>query len=789
MALADTIMPSPSVAKDTILESTNAYAYPSLRGKAHEFRLLHLQPAGSPYDLIECSLHVVQMGTNSAYAVAELVETISPSDHVLLFDGHLFPVTEYMYSGLHQLREFGWQWIWMKEVCVDHRNLDEYENQIKLAPAIYQQVSRRFLSPSLKPLALLEYPLLTEVDQIRLLELQPTDHEHTGLQFHFRIVSLRDSPAFTVLRDNYSMPGEATQGEVQFKLNGKALALTPVVYSALKSLNLSENTTLWVEAICVNQDDFRDRSYHAALEQKIFQGASKTLTLRRATYEFLDSTLDSFNSEIRLLRIYPAMSINDPLVVEIFTASLDKKPDYVALSYLWGSNERNFGILYADGREIPVTRNLFVALHELRQHSYQVVWADQICINQLDPQERGQQIVMMNRIYRQARSVVVHLGAVFTKHPQPHSHDTDWLILVRILSLTKSVLRAVRPDRARLDIADLRKFGIPPIHHKSWSSWRMFRTHPWFSRGWIVQEVAANANVSVLCSGRLTKWTDLVDADQVFHFEIMPRFSNNELWGQRGKKLLHNTAHLKTPGKHYPLIKLLSAFRDLHTTDGRDKIYAFRGLATDVEKTPVPDYTKPDIYTYHEFAKYFLSQGQGIDLICEAGLNRTSLEVPSWVPDWSFNTDFPEYNFGQRTSTALNCHLEKSNLGKEYNAEVVLTDDPLIITAKGVIIDTVNSATNGLDWSGSSDTSFQTFSEFDAAACDLLASTEKPLNKYTTNLQDAYARILIANNSTLGDTFFGDPKTLYEEAKVRDRQSRKEGENILGFGGSKLGER
>lgn len=759
MAQADTITPLASLADETALGPTDLYTYTPLHDNAREIRLLWVRSASSPYDLIQCSLHVIQLGDNQDYMVTESKETSLPSTHMLLCEGYLFPVIEDIYSRLHRLRGLGWQWIWLKEVCVNLQDPDESSQQLELAPVIYEHAIRQFMSSSLQelePPEPLEYPILAGVDEIRLLELDLTTLKHPPLQFKFRVVSLTDSPPFIALYSNLPADEMFSEDDIFCGYHMQASELIRTIYHDSESLRSTAHAIIWVYELCVNRDDPKEKSYHAALQQKIFEKATLKLSIQYPELQY--QSLDSTNSEIRLLRIHPTKSVKSPLVVEIFTASLNDKPEYVALSYVWGSNTSNCGILSADRCTIRVTENLFLALHELRQHQYQVVWADQICINQLDPQERGQQVAMMSRIYRQARSVVVHLRAI-CQNPEPHFCHSDWPVLMRILSLTRRVLRAVRPDRPRLNIAEFQKFGLPQSNHKSWAMWSALRSHPWFSRGWIVQEIAVSIDAWVIYSQRLFKWIDLVDANDAVKNETIHYRSNEGLCSNYGRILMHNFAHLRVPGASYSLLELLRTFRNIQITHGRDKIYAFRGIASDMENTPVPNYTQPDTHVYHEFAKYFISRGQGMDLICEAGLNKTSLEVPSWVADWGFHP-VSTSNSGQQRLGDLLCSQKKPNQDQKHIADVTLTNDPLVISVKGCMIDTLISVTNAFD------PDEKTFS-FDAAARELLTSTYERPERYTKTLQDDYARTLIG-----GDASFGDPKALYEEANLQKRQSR-----------------
>ncbi|KAK4445451.1 heterokaryon incompatibility protein-domain-containing protein [Podospora aff. communis PSN243] len=129
-------------------------------------------------------------------------------------------------------------------------------------------------------------------------------------------------------------------------------------------------------------------------------------------------------SEIRLLTLHPDQGnsiINTTLQVE----SLDEALDFEALSYVWGDASIRKPIV-VDGSTMMVTTNLEVALRQLRDaQSPRVVWADAVCINQQDVDERNSQIPIMGRIYSTARVVIAWLGE---EHECPHFRVTlSWM--------------------------------------------------------------------------------------------------------------------------------------------------------------------------------------------------------------------------------------------------------------------------------------------------------------------------------------------------------------------------
>lgn len=122
--------------------------------------------------------------------------------------------------------------------------------------------------------------------------------------------------------------------------------------------------------------------------------------------------------EIRLLQVSIGTGPHD---LTLRTYNIKDCPDYVALSYEWGSDQRS-KIVCLDGVPIRIQPNLWNALQNLRSlqsdRSNQRLfdqdapsfWTDAVCINQSDNAEKCHQVAMMGRIYRQAAHTVAWLG-------------------------------------------------------------------------------------------------------------------------------------------------------------------------------------------------------------------------------------------------------------------------------------------------------------------------------------------------------------------------------------------
>ncbi|ORY17602.1 heterokaryon incompatibility protein-domain-containing protein [Clohesyomyces aquaticus] len=137
----------------------------------------------------------------------------------------------------------------------------------------------------------------------------------------------------------------------------------------------------------------------------------------------LDFPLAAEKDEIRLLKLRPG-TWDEPLQCQFWIVEISQKPDYVALSYVWGDATHSYCI-QVDGRPLGVTENLYSALQRLRAHAHDreiVLWIDAICIYQGSISERNRQVAMMGRIYAHCREVWIWLGQMSS----PEASDLRW---------------------------------------------------------------------------------------------------------------------------------------------------------------------------------------------------------------------------------------------------------------------------------------------------------------------------------------------------------------------------
>ncbi|KAJ1327511.1 HET domain-containing protein [Microdochium nivale] len=228
------------------------------------------------------------------------------------------------------------------------------------------------------------------------------------------------------------------------------------------------------------------------------------------------SALDSDKAEIRVLRIYRTRRqhkehsgrISTTLKYSFQTVSLSEKPKFVALSYVWGDASDTKKII-VEGVAGPVTRNLYDALCWYRDWTPDVpIWADAICINQTDLDEKSHQIRLMSRVYSQAAKVVCWLGPSSSRLHSFLSWGSrlsdDW----NRLALTNVVLKTMWRVGfvARFSSWSGPKSGRLRrllIEAQAYNGEKNFYELPYFERLWTFQEcVLAEDRMVLVLGGR-----------------------------------------------------------------------------------------------------------------------------------------------------------------------------------------------------------------------------------------------------------------------------------------------
>jgi hypothetical protein len=86
-------------------------------------------------------------------------------------------------------------------------------------------------------------------------------------------VELLSSEPYTAL--SYCWGPEKERKTIE--MDGTAVNVTPNLYAALKRLQVTPYTRVWIDALCINQDDREERAHQVRLMKYVFEGAERVV--------------------------------------------------------------------------------------------------------------------------------------------------------------------------------------------------------------------------------------------------------------------------------------------------------------------------------------------------------------------------------------------------------------------------------------------------------------------------------------------------------------------------------
>jgi hypothetical protein len=298
----------------------------------------------------------------------------------------------------------------------------------------------------------------------------------------------------------------------------------------------------------------------------------------------IHSTLPSVNS-IRLLRLQSSDD-DGPLscsliVVEDYASA----PKYHALSYCWGDANDKIELL-CNGMPFSATKNLHSALQCLHKKAQsQLVWADAICINQNDSQERNQQLSIMKQIYLFASRVFIWIG-----HGDENTEPALNLIQMIGHGCCKEIygsdlspaswLANLRKNTDRTQVVTSTNFAEPVEQSRiDWQLIWKFYQSGWFFRVWVIQEVRGYMDILLLCGDKEIEWEFVVLAgnwvSHAFNRDPKIHWTMNYLPSLTGfQNAFFMWDQSLCVRREAPFLALLNLVRRFYSTDPRDKVFA-----------------------------------------------------------------------------------------------------------------------------------------------------------------------------------------------------------------------
>jgi hypothetical protein len=382
---------------------------------------------------------------------------------------------------------------------------------------------------------------------------------------------------------------------------------------------------------------------------------------------------------IRLLRLQPNDSSDAPLSGELIEARLNDELELEALSYAWGEDQCQPRTISLDGAQFPVSETLSAALYVFRLPDRpRKIWIDAICINQQDIEERSCQVAQMSAIYKSAAKILIWLGestdsteeslqflrdVAASDHRVDFGHTPDgpgWFEFgSRTLKGSHEDIMKIVEGTAKPRLDDI--FG-----------------RPWFTRLWIIQEIALAKSATLYCGRHTMEWADFAISLSVLRaamyttkIGIAQLSTFQKAWRVIDVKAsLQVARHAFFMSPYNELSNFLDKVKNQKCKDDRDRIFGLLGLdlfhmrqsitrGDVISSSITPDYSRSSSEVYTSVAKHYVIQGD-LFVLHHAGLWRrlspqpgcnvqeyqpeispeNSEYLPSWVPEFSNSKSF-----------------------------------------------------------------------------------------------------------------------------------------------------
>ena len=320
---------------------------------------------------------------------------------------------------------------------------------------------------------------------------------------------------------------------------------------------------------------------------------------------------------------------DENVCVNLLVVGFDDNAKYESLSYSVGNQAKTAKLKlgHHDRQEIiEVTPRLESILRHLRYpDKNRRLWIDAISINQDDLEERAREVRRLDKIFAQAQIVCIWLG--------DGEDDSD---------LAMEFIPQV------LDFGAFDKLVRDETKERHWLALAKLMAREWFTRRWVVQEMALAHRATVYCGSRKISWPDMAAAAALFgtHWgEIVHRlpplqafmFGDVQTPGatslvELSAKVLHRDQKGKSLQRRLGLETLLAMLPMFDVTVPSDAVYAVINLAHDAyNTTEIPiDYNLAPSSLFAKVIDFIIKNAGSMDIICRPWAPICS-RLPSFV--------------------------------------------------------------------------------------------------------------------------------------------------------------
>lgn len=238
----------------------------------------------------------------------------------------------------------------------------------------------------------------------------------------------------------------------------------------------------------------------------------------------------------------------------------------------------------------------------------------------------------MKEIYHGAKEVVIWIG-----EEKEDSADATTLLKTIHTAVSDGKL-SISADFSSL-ATDLEQAGLPGYNSHVWRTLGNLYSRDWFSRVWVIQELAVAASAAVSYGGQHIPWVYFEPAANCIFGVMTWNYWDPRLRFDHTRFFNMCVCHTRfQSGLETRLLDLLSTTRSNFSTDPRDKLFALLGLAKDADTLlPSPDYSRSIVEIYSALVIKMIFSQKSLDVLSEVEDSRWTLigGLPSWAVDWS----------------------------------------------------------------------------------------------------------------------------------------------------------
>lgn len=421
--------------------------------------------------------------------------------------------------------------------------------------------TRAFPDPLYKP--------LVGKDEIRLLRLEPGTSG--GLKGDLLRVHLDKNPAYEALSYAWGPPVKT----YEITLPNGILRITESLFRGLMRLRRrGKSRLLWIDQLCINQDDNVEKIQQILLMQRIYSSASRVLA-------WLGE--DEGNGSIAL-RLLEQTGKTD-------TSSLQR----ISVSAAW---------MKENGFPAAGHRDWFALLHFWRRPWFRRAWV-------------VQEFVLAKDVLMICGKAQLSWEAFTSAHEKMTQYSLlDWGTYGHFDIQEEK-------DQALSGSFSLR-FMIEIKH-----STKLGSLYANAVRSFSERDETALEELNIGSWGKRPGVKELV-----MQLREIPEATGpvTQMLGQLIETLTPEVEKIRLP-----LCHLLIMFGKSEATHPRDRLFAFLGLAADGDALSLrPNYDEPIESVFLRYARYFIETGDGIRLLYQSsGILNKEISIPSWVPDWT----------------------------------------------------------------------------------------------------------------------------------------------------------